>query len=103
MKKKNKKQDNMDITNVRYEARLNRNIERTPYGVKMVYKKGTVIYTCDEKTFKTLTKKNLCQRTSLASCEGHGVYEYFDLDDIRFVKVTTVKKTTEKTVKLKDK
>lgn len=86
---------------VYYEARLNRNISRTPYGVKTVYKKGTVIDKFSEKTFNKLTVKNIDNQTDLSICEGMGVYEYFDLEkDIEFFKVTTITEVREYIVEL---
>ncbi len=87
---------------VHYEARLNRNITRSVYGRKKVYKKGTVIWDCSDSKFQKLTKDNIDNETSLAICEGHGVYEYFDLEkDIEFFRVETIVKRKEKVVKLK--
>lgn len=89
-------------TKVHYEARLNRNISRSPYGVRINYKKGTVVWDCTKKQFEKLTAENINNQTSLFLCEGHGVYEYFDLEkDIEFVKVQTVITTKETVVKLK--
>ena len=89
-------------TEIYYEARLNRNIRRTPYGRRTNYKKGTVIWDCSEKQFSKLRAENIHKLTNLSICEGHGVYEYFDLEkDIEFVKVTKVVTTKEKIVKLK--
>jgi len=87
---------------VTYEARLSRDIKRTPYGIKRVYKKGKVIWECSEKTFLKLTKKSLSSKTDLAICEGMGVYEYFYLEtDIEFFRVETITTKKEKRVKLK--
>jgi hypothetical protein len=87
---------------VYYEARLNRNISRSSYGGKKIYKKGTVIWDCTEKQFEKTTAKNIDNYTSLCICEGHGVYEYFDLEiDIEFVRVEKITTTKEKVVKLK--
>jgi hypothetical protein len=84
-----------------YEARLNRNISRNNYG-KTTYKKGTLIWICTEKQFEKLTSKNIHNYTDFCICEGHGVYEYFDLEkDIEFVKVEIITKKKEKVVKLK--
>lgn len=85
-----------------YEARLNRNISRTPYGSRTNFKKGTVIWDCTEKQFAKLTASNIGNQTNLSICTGHGVYEYFDLEkDIEFVRVETITKIKEKIVKLK--
>ena len=86
---------------VKYEARLNRNIKRTPYGVNRTYKRGTVICDFTEKQFLKLTKANISKQTDLSICEGHGVYEYFDLEnDIEFFRVEIVVTKKEKLVKL---
>lgn len=95
----------MEKNKVYYEARLNRNITRiTAYNIKRTYKKGTVIDTFSEKLFNMLTVKNISNQTNLSICEGHGVYEYFDLEkDIEFMKVTTTVSIRESIVKLKKK
>ena len=87
---------------IHYEARLNRNISRSPYGVRTNYKKGTVIWECTEKQFEKLTSNNIHEQTSLSICEGHGVYEYFNLEkDIEFVKIEILTTKKEIIVKLK--
>lgn len=91
-----------------YEARLNKNISRTQYNVKTIYKKGTIIWFCNKKIFKKLNKRNIYQYTGLyiIGRNSFGVYEYFNLEeDIVFVKVkTTIVKTEKETVVfLKDK
>ena len=92
----------MKKSEIYFEARLNRNITRRPYGRKTIYKKGKVVYDCSDKQFSKLTASNIHKRTDLCLCEGHGVYEYFDLDkDIEFVKVEITTITKEKIVKLK--
>ncbi len=84
-----------------YEARLNRNINRTSYGKRIVYKKGSVIFDCNEKQFNKITADNIHMQTSLGICEGHGIYEYFDLEkDIEFVRVESKIVKKEKIVKL---
>lgn len=87
---------------IHFEARLKRAILRTPYGMRKIYKKGTLIVEFSEKQFKSITSENIHKYTDLCLCEGHGVYEYFDLEkDIEFVQVEiiTTKKVTS--VKLK--
>lgn len=92
----------MKTLKTHYEARLNRNITRKPYGLKTIYKKGTVIWSCTDKKFAKLTKKNIENETHLCICEGQGVYEYFDLEkDIEFVKVDVIVTKKEKVVKIK--
>lgn len=86
---------------VYYEARLKKNIKRTPYGVSTVYKKGTVVWDCSEKQFQKLTADNIHHQTSLGICEGHGVYEYFDLEDIEFFRVEKIVRLKERVVKFK--
>jgi hypothetical protein len=86
-----------------YQARLKRNITRYPYGTKKTYKKGTMIDEFTEKIFLSMTSNNYTKHTSLCICEGFNVYEYFDLEDIEFVKITTTIKITTKIVKLNDK
>jgi len=89
-------------TKIHYEARLKRNIKREPYNRTVVYKKGLVLWDCSEKLFAKLTKDNIHKWVDFCVCEGHGVYEYFDLEkDIQFFKVETTTKVTEKPVKLK--
>lgn len=89
--------------NIIYEARLNRNIKKFSYGSNRLYKKGTIIWSCPEKTFKKLTKSNIDDHTGLCICEGHGSYQYFDLEkDIEFFKVETVVRKKESLVKLKN-
>jgi len=88
---------------IKYEARLKKGIKRKPYGLNRVYKKGTVIYDCTEKVFEKLTADNIHNKTNLSICEGYGVYEYFDLEDIEFFRVETVTTTTDFSVNLKTK
>jgi hypothetical protein len=89
-------------TTIKYVARLKREITRTPYFVKTIYKSGTVICEFTEKQFVKLTSKNIYRYNSLSICEGHGVYEYFDLEtDIEFVKITTTTTTNKKEVLVK--
>ena len=87
---------------VKIEARLNRNITRSVYGNNKVYKKGTVIWDCTEAMFSKLTETSISNHTDLCICEGHGVYEYFDLEtDIEFIRVEVVQQQIEKLVTLK--
>lgn len=84
-----------------YEARLKRNITRKVYGSRKTYKKGTVIWNCTEKQFEKLTSNNIRDQTNLSVCEGHGYYEYFDLEkDIEFVKVQIITNVRESIVQL---
>lgn len=85
---------------VHYEARLSRNISRTYY-TRKVYKKGTFICAFTQKEFEKLTLKNIDNHFIPQITIGHGVAEYFDVKkDIDFVKIVTIKKTTEEVVKL---
>lgn len=92
---------------VKYEARLNRNIKRNVYGGNKVYKKGKVIWSCSERLFKQFkNKEHMEDYFDTSICEGHGVYEYFDLQkDIEFVAVKkeTIVKTSQKPIKLNKK
>ena len=87
---------------IHYEFRLNRNISRSLYQRK-TYKKGTIIWDCTEIQFKKLKSINIKNFTDLSICEGHGVYEYFDLKkDIEIIKVETIVTKKENIVKLKN-
>lgn len=91
----------MKVKTITYEARLNKRKVGFSYGTNTYYKKGLLIEKFSEKTFNKLTLKNIDDYTDLCICEGHGVYEYFDLKDIDFIKVTKIITYIETKVKLK--
>lgn len=89
---------------IHYEARLNRNIRRNPYGVWKTYKKGTVVEKFSKSEFEKMTEKNVDNYFTPCICEGHGVYEYFDMEkDIDFVKIETITETREVKMNLRKK
>lgn len=73
---------------IQYEARLNKAIIRRQY---RFFKKGEVIFKLSEKEFKKLTPKNMHKYTNITIVIGHGVNEYFELEnDISFFKVEII-------------
>lgn len=85
------------------EVRLNKNIIRFPYNIKTIYKKELVIEKFTEKEFNKLNEKNIDKYFSPQICEGMGVYEYFNIEDIKFIRIEKIIKIKEKIIKLNKK
>lgn len=92
---------NRIILNIKYEVRLKKNIKRIVHGSLTTYKKGTLIDTFSQPLWKKLNSKNFNDFSSLCICEGHGVYEYFSMEDVDFFRVSSKTIKTKKKVILK--